>query len=611
MEQTYPRCTVTVYLSDQATLATIYSNNNPIPTPKTNPFQADADGTWRFYSAAAPSFYISLSGGGLASPYLIGPIQGSNSLSVPYAPTGGIIRSVNDELQDRPLNVLGYGLKNDGVSDNCAAFADMQAVLTSPFSLYFPSGSYAVDQGNCPYGFVLSKDDTSLFFEPGAVFLAPLVSAPVARVKVSGLKTDCTTWTGACDGISSGAADVSYGEWTVEDYTYVGPVNYTANPSHAVLLQSGPNNTIENIRVTNAFHGVAVRSSNTSVHNVSCVDCTDVIVKSGPGSGSVENVSVSDVRCVGTAPGLGCMVIVTAQAAGLETANVTISDVTCLYSPYCGVQTVDSGGALYHVAWSNILGSNGSNGWYAYLGDANPANAMADTVVSSAHFWVMSGNGFQNSVAGAPISLNEFGCTATTNCVVGNFTKQNQMSGFNIWTGNTNDAALYSDSAAQGASTTGYTAEVPDGSGTFRSNRYQAGFSICNGTSGIALYQSTAAAARYLGVLPAVPQYCWANTGEFRQVGRHTVLSPSGQEGIRVVPKSAADLGEAAFVVTDPAESVQVGVITKGGYAAFTGLSVGANIILRCTTAGVLPIGALTINGANCGASVDTGIHSQ
>ena len=35
----------------------------------------------------------------------------------------------------------------------------------------------------------------------------------------------------------------------------------------------------------------------------------------------------------------------------------------------------------------------------------------------------------------------------------------------------------------------------------------------------------------------------------------------------------------------------------------------GANIVLRCTTAGTLPIGALTITAGNCGASVDSGLR--
>lgn len=35
----------------------------------------------------------------------------------------------------------------------------------------------------------------------------------------------------------------------------------------------------------------------------------------------------------------------------------------------------------------------------------------------------------------------------------------------------------------------------------------------------------------------------------------------------------------------------------------------GANVLLRCTTAGALPIGALTINAASCGASSDTGLR--
>jgi hypothetical protein len=231
---------------------------------------------------------------------------------------------------------------------------------------------------------------------------------------------------------------------------------------------------------------------------------------------------------------------------------------------------VDNGGAIDTVSWTNITGRNLTNGWYAYLGDADPGNAMADTKITNAHMWIVSGNAFQNAVSGAPIVLNNFGCTSATNCVVGNFNKQTQMSGFSIWSGNTNDAALYSDGAIQGTNTIGYTAEVPDGSGTFRAFQYSAGFTTCNGTPGIGLFQSTAAAARYGASYPGTPQHCWANSGEYRQTGRHTILSPSGQEGIRIVPASDSDGSDAAITATNAAESSQVWAITKGGWASFT-----------------------------------------
>jgi len=50
---------------------------------------------------------------------------------------------------------------------------------------------------------------------------------------------------------------------------------------------------------------------------------------------------------------------------------------------------------------------------------------------------------------------------------------------------------------------------------------------------------------------------------------------------------------------------------TSGNWTAHGNVTVksGANTVVRCTTAGTLPIGALTINAASCGASSDTGLR--
>ena len=51
MQANYPQCTVTVYNYGTGTLATIYSNNNAIPTVLANPFTATLIGQWQFYAA--------------------------------------------------------------------------------------------------------------------------------------------------------------------------------------------------------------------------------------------------------------------------------------------------------------------------------------------------------------------------------------------------------------------------------------------------------------------------------------------------------------------------------------------------------------------------------
>src|SRR4051794_31965767 len=45
-QQSYPNCTVTVYLTGTTTLATLFSDNSS--TPLANPFTANSNGYWRF-----------------------------------------------------------------------------------------------------------------------------------------------------------------------------------------------------------------------------------------------------------------------------------------------------------------------------------------------------------------------------------------------------------------------------------------------------------------------------------------------------------------------------------------------------------------------------------
>lgn len=60
------------------------------------------------------------------------------------------------------------------------------------------------------------------------------------------------------------------------------------------------------------------------------------------------------------------------------------------------------------------------------------------------------------------------------------------------------------------------------------------------------------------------------------------------------------------FVIYDQNAGAARLVIDTSGNTSISG---GTNIVYRCTTAGTLPVGALTINSANCGASTDTGLR--
>jgi hypothetical protein len=69
--QSYPSCTITVYVSGTLTLATIYSDNSS--TPLGNPFNSNIVGHWFFY-AANGRYDVQLSGSGIPAPFTLGDI---------------------------------------------------------------------------------------------------------------------------------------------------------------------------------------------------------------------------------------------------------------------------------------------------------------------------------------------------------------------------------------------------------------------------------------------------------------------------------------------------------------------------------------------------------
>lgn len=69
--ETYPSCTITVYLTGTITLASIYSNDSG--TVKANPFTANSDASYFFY-ADDGRYDIKFSGTGITSPFTIADV---------------------------------------------------------------------------------------------------------------------------------------------------------------------------------------------------------------------------------------------------------------------------------------------------------------------------------------------------------------------------------------------------------------------------------------------------------------------------------------------------------------------------------------------------------
>lgn len=86
VQQSFPSCTVTVFIAGTATPASICSDNlGPTCTPKANPFVSDANGYWAFFAASA-QYDVTFTGG--TSPNIFPSPFTRASLMVPSPFTG-------------------------------------------------------------------------------------------------------------------------------------------------------------------------------------------------------------------------------------------------------------------------------------------------------------------------------------------------------------------------------------------------------------------------------------------------------------------------------------------------------------------------------------------
>jgi hypothetical protein len=80
VQRSYPNATVTVYLAGTTTLASIFTDST-LATPKSNPFTADSDGYYYFYSTGG-SYDLRFSGGTILDPFVLGDIRAGSSYSL-------------------------------------------------------------------------------------------------------------------------------------------------------------------------------------------------------------------------------------------------------------------------------------------------------------------------------------------------------------------------------------------------------------------------------------------------------------------------------------------------------------------------------------------------
>lgn len=126
--RSFSACTVTVYLSDGITLATLYSDN--AGTPLTNPFTAQSDGMYGFY-ADNGRYTIKLSGAGISGLITISDqslFDGGAGLffasSFGFRCDGTTSAAVNNAALQAAMNAAAGGILIPGTSGTCLVSAN-------------------------------------------------------------------------------------------------------------------------------------------------------------------------------------------------------------------------------------------------------------------------------------------------------------------------------------------------------------------------------------------------------------------------------------------------------------------------------------------------------
>jgi hypothetical protein len=225
----------------------------------------------------------------------------------------------------------------------------------------------------------------------GTTMYGSIVDVSINFVNFTGgiyrLGTDCRAIgaSAACDGV------VWYGSIgnTVDEYTYVG--TGLTNAAHGVVEQFGfsvptyPSASIKHIRAYNVDHGVVVKGTNTTVDDVYCWDCDDILVRGATGSGDAHDNSVSNVRFVGDTAWQWNGAYVLEADTGYNTYNNNATNISCEGSKYC-VMAQALGGNIYNNSVANVNGGNFSATGYGVWTYASGAGTCTNLQVTGASF---------------------------------------------------------------------------------------------------------------------------------------------------------------------------------------------------------------------------------
>lgn len=354
LQGSYPRCTVTVYLTGTTTKATIYSDN--ISTPLANPFTAGVNGSWLFYAVSFIGYDVVLSGGtpiAMPAPFtLTDVITGGSGGSNGFVLTNPVGSQMVNQPSGTSLEItpagIGKNIKNTvnpnifsflKALDNCQNGIANVALMASSYGLAWQgdgghtgptlfSQTYAELMNS--YGIQRCGQQHGRTLIPAVSFLAPGSPNPnnAYYIPVIG------SWT----------QDATIGPQQVVGGVTWGSLMKLA-PGTFVTFESGPTNTAADTAYTYCVQGPSFGTITSTVY-----------AGSGTG-GSVLNSST----CGGTASSP------TAQLASSTFTSqiVTINNV-CPSGPGLFCYFYANGVTSGTTGWdqSNLAGSSGNVNMY-------------------------------------------------------------------------------------------------------------------------------------------------------------------------------------------------------------------------------------------------------
>jgi Pectate lyase superfamily protein len=281
------------------------------------------------------------------------------------------------------INVKDFGAIGNGLVDESIAFNNaMQLAKEQHRPLYIPSGKYKI-------GLTLLYDSLEIIGEQqpdqnlngGSIILGYLNCNNKKYVHISNLGIDSRGQLANQDAaLSSGNGIDSanlYQQFNHISLIGDGYMSY----KHGILCQTGGNNSIKNITVSNFYHGIAIRSSNITLDSVSAYYCgfTSIVIKSAESfNAHTENVSVNHVNIIGDANDAyskGGLVLVQSYEDISRTNNILIQNLSSLNGGVAcvGVEQVKGivNGVTVKNCTSNHQGDVNTRACYDVTGGSN------------------------------------------------------------------------------------------------------------------------------------------------------------------------------------------------------------------------------------------------